>query len=97
MDTDPHAAPNQNKKVLELMVDQGWNADEQPVVEEVMWRCRMVDAERLKVELRAGRGMFQETELEVMVRRVCDFIAMLADKENRSKGVEEVVSTQGWG
>lgn len=57
----------------------------------------MVDAERLKVELRAGRGMFEEKEVKAMVRRVCDLIGMLAEKENCSKGVEEVVNAQGWG
>ncbi|KAI4228016.1 MAG: hypothetical protein L6R36_001950 [Xanthoria steineri] len=96
VETDPHAAaPNKEKKVLELVVDRGVNVDEQPLEEEVMWRCRMVDEERLKVELRAGGGMFEAAQLEAMVRRVCDLIAMLADKENWSKGVEEVVNTQG--
>ncbi|KAI4087778.1 MAG: hypothetical protein LQ339_008810 [Xanthoria mediterranea] len=98
VDTDLHAAPGEGgekKKVLELVVDKGVNVDEQSLEEEVMWRCRMVDAERLKVELRAGGGMFEAAELEAMVRTVCDLIAMLADKENWSKGVEEVVNTQG--
>lgn len=99
VDTDPHphTAPDKKKKVLELVADEGVNVDKQALEKEVMWRCRMVDAERLKVELRAERGLFRETELEDMVRRVCWFIGMLADKENWSKGVEEVVNAQGWG
>ena len=99
VDTDPHphTAPDKKKKVLKLVADEGVNIDKQPLEKEVMWRSRMVDTERLKVELRVGRGMFEEKELEAMVRRVCWFIGMLAEKENWGKGVEEVVNTQGWG
>ncbi|KAL8995897.1 MAG: hypothetical protein Q9169_004471 [Polycauliona sp. 2 TL-2023] len=94
-DPDPHAAAvKRGDKTLELIADKGANVEEP--ADELMWRCRMVDEERLKVEVRAGREMFAETELDEMVKRVCDLVCLLADRSNGEKTVEEIVRSYGY-